>query len=86
MKAVITTMPNNRWRILEYVKVAMRSFTINPGPENYNRTLPVKPKTATEKELRTPDLIPRPTMPKKMSEKVTLILAIPIMKPPAPPP
>lgn len=38
-KVVVLTMPDNIWRILEYIEVPMRSFTINHGPENYNWTL-----------------------------------------------
>lgn len=35
-KAEVLTMPDNNWKILEYVEVSMRLFTINHGPENYN--------------------------------------------------
>lgn len=78
-------MPNNMWKILEFAGVPMRSFSNNFELEFYNCTLPDIIRGASEETLRTCDLISKTTMPKKIDGKVTLIPAIPILRP-APPP
>lgn len=84
-KAVTPSMPYNIYRILEYVGVPMRMFSVNFWPEQFNWTLPT-PSTErrSEDELRTCPLIEKPTIPRKLDGKVTLIPIVWVVRPSLP--
>lgn len=63
----------------------MRMFFINFRPKNYNWTLPsVSTEGASEEELRRSEQIVKSVIPKKIDDKVPLMLAIPVVRPTPP--
>lgn len=84
-KVVTPAIPENIYRIMEFIEVPVRIFSANIEPEQFNWMIPTPSSVErTKVELKSWPLIDKPMMPKKLNGKAALIPMVWVVRQPLP--